>query len=76
MGSWVSGMEISSSHGLKKPIKLACGLNFKGFFNPRYEDIPIPETRPIRKSYISKLILTLKKKYQTQIFLFCRLNGL
>ena len=28
------------------------GLIFGGFFNPWDEEIPIPETRPIRKSYI------------------------
>ena len=30
------------------------GLIFGGFFNPWDEEISIPETRPIRKSYISQ----------------------
>jgi hypothetical protein len=53
-------MEISSYHGLKKTLKLARGketltsrgLSFGGFFYPWDEKISIPETRPIRKSYI------------------------
>ena len=48
----VSGMEISSSRGLKKTLKLAPGLIFGGFFNPWEEEISIPETQPIWKSYI------------------------
>ena len=55
-------MEISSSCGLKKTIKLARGLIFEGFFNPWYEEIPVPETQPILKSYISKLIVTFEEK--------------
>ena len=57
-GPWVSDMEISSSLGLKKTLKLARGKEnlasriFGGFFNPWEEEISIPETRPIRKSYI------------------------
>jgi hypothetical protein len=31
------------------------GLIFRGFFNPWDEEISIPETRPIRKSYICVL---------------------
>ena len=47
--SRVSGIEISSSQGLKKPPKIIPslfipGANFKGFFNPRDEEISIPET--------------------------------
>ena len=47
----VSGMEISSSQGLKKPPKISPKVsfsfpraNFKVFFNPRDEEISIPET--------------------------------
>ena len=32
-------------------------LIFGGFFNPWDEEIPIPETRPIRKSYNHKLAI-------------------
>lgn len=55
-------MEVSSSCGLKKTIKLVRGLIFEGFFNPWYEEIPVPETQPILKSYISKLIVTFEEK--------------
>ena len=66
-GLWVSGMEISFSLGLKKPLKLARGkekvqplggkiffpwANFLSFFNPWEEEISIPETQPIWKSFI------------------------
>ena len=51
-GLWVSGMEISSSLGLKTTLKLARGLIFGAFFNPWDKEISIPETQPIRKSYI------------------------
>jgi hypothetical protein len=37
----MSGIEISSSQGLKKPPKIRA--NFKIFFNPRDEEIPIPD---------------------------------
>ena len=40
----VSGMGISSSQGLKKPPKISPRANFKVFFNPRDEEISIPET--------------------------------
>ena len=48
----VSGMEISSSQGLKKPPKISPRevsfsfprANFKVFYNPRDEEISIPET--------------------------------
>ena len=51
---------MSSSLGLKKTLKLARGkekltsrgLIFGGFFNPWDEEISIPDTRLIRKSYI------------------------
>jgi hypothetical protein len=73
-GLWVLGMEISSSLGLKKNLKVSPwegkaylpsprevsfssrGLTFGGFFNPWDEEISIPETRPIRKSYIFETI--------------------
>ena len=48
----VSGMEIFSSQGLKKTPKISSReasfsfpwANFKVFFNPRDEEISIPET--------------------------------
>ena len=47
-----------SSRGFKKNIKV--------FLNPWYEEIPIPETRTIRKSYISKLTVTFEEKIRSK----------
>ena len=51
----VSSMEISYSQGLKKPPKISPqeeknasqGLILRFFFNPRDEEIPIPETHSL-----------------------------
>ena len=53
-----SSMKISSSIGLKKtPLKLVI---FIGFFTPGMKKFPyLPETRPIRKSYIYLLLTDL-----------------
>ncbi len=42
--SRVSGIEISSSQGLKKPQNSSQGLILRGVFNPQDEEISIPDT--------------------------------
>ena len=37
------GIEISSFCGLKKPPKISPRANFKVFFNPRDEEISVPD---------------------------------
>jgi hypothetical protein len=66
----MSGIEIFSSRGLKKNLKLALvmkrlvsrGLIFGGFFNPWEEEISIPNIQLIGKSLIfgKKKVFSLK----------------
>ena len=65
-------MEISSSLGLKNTLKLALGFSsrgllFGGFFNPWDEEIFIPETRPIRESYIFTVVKFARIKKNCKI---------
>ena len=50
---WEGNSYLPRAYGPWEERVSSLGLIFGGFFNPWDEEISIPETRPIRKSYIS-----------------------
>ena len=52
---WEGNSNLPRAYGPWEDRVSSLGLIFGGFFNPWDEEISIPETRPIRKSYISRL---------------------
>ena len=50
---WEGNSNLPRAYGPWEDRVSSLGLIFGGFFNPWDEEISIPETRPIRKSYIS-----------------------
>ena len=51
---WEENSNLPRAYGPWEDRVSSLGLIFGGFFNPWDEEISIPETRPIRKSYISR----------------------
>ena len=49
---WEGNSNLPRAYGPWEDRVSSLGLIFGGFFNPWDEEISIPETRPIRKSYI------------------------
>ena len=69
---WEGNSNLPRAYGPWEDRVSSLGLIFGGFFNPWDEEISIPETRPIRKSYIP---LTMMVKITSKCSMNLKLSG-